>query len=84
MATRHTHRERFVSASELGDYAYCRRAWWLRAVQGVSSEEMSARFEAGRRKHHRHGLSLLVARALIGLAVVLALLAIFAVAWWFR
>jgi hypothetical protein len=73
-ARRPANPERFVSASELGEYAYCRRAWWLRAVQGVTTAEQGTRFQAGRTAHQRHGVSLLLARAL-ALAAVLALLA---------
>lgn len=70
------HPERFISASELGEYAYCRRAWWLRAVKHVPSVEASARFAAGHAAHRRHGLSLLVARALALVAALLVLAAL--------
>ena len=65
---------RFVSASELGEYAYCRRAWWLRVVRGVTTVEQGERFWRGHAAHTRHGTTLLVARALAA-AAVLALLA---------
>jgi hypothetical protein len=73
------HRERFISASEFGEYAYCRRAWWLRAVRGAHSEEQGTRVGEGRAAHERHGYGLLAARAL---AIVAALLAA-AAAFWF-
>jgi len=50
--------DRFISASELGEYAYCRRAWWLRAVQGVTTQTEGKRFSAGHAAHRRHGWSL--------------------------
>lgn len=72
--------ERFVSASELAEYAYCRRAWWLRAVRGATSAEQGTRFGAGRAAHRRHALLLVAARVLAALAV-LALLAALVRAW---
>lgn len=45
---------RFIRASEVGQYAYCARAWWLGQVKGVPSmhgEEMAA----GEAAHLRHG-----------------------------
>jgi hypothetical protein len=73
---RHPHLERFVTASELGDYAYCRRAWWLRAVQGLETDEHSERFERGHARHRAHARTLRVARALLGIAVLLVLAAL--------
>ncbi len=64
------HVERFVSASELGEYAYCRRAWWLRAVRGVTSEVQGERFAAGHSAHERHAWGLRVARLLVLIAIV--------------
>jgi CRISPR/Cas system-associated exonuclease Cas4 (RecB family) len=78
---RATHRERFISASELGEYAYCRRAWWLRAVRGAHSEEQGTRFDEGRAAHERHAYGILVARVLAVAALLLAAAA--AVWFWF-
>ncbi len=80
-ARRSTNPNRFVSASELGEYAYCRRAWWLRAVQGVTTAEQGDRFGRGRRAHARHGATLLLARALAVAAVVALLVALVVSAW---
>lgn len=65
--------ERFVSASELAEYAYCRRAWWLRAVQGVETTALGDRFERGHRAHRAHGHTLRAARLLAFAAAALAL-----------
>ena len=73
--------ERFLSASELGEYAYCRRAWWLRAVRGVTSEKRGYRFSAGHAAHRRHAWSLWWARALGWLAVLVSLASLAALAW---
>jgi hypothetical protein len=73
--------ERFLSASELGEYAYCRRAWWLRAVRGVTTETQGRRFTAGHAAHRRHAWSLWWARALGWLAALLIAAALAALAW---
>ena len=71
-AERPTHRERFISASELAEYAYCRRAWWLHAVRGAEGEGEGRRFEEGRAAHTRHALGILAARACAVAAILLA------------
>jgi hypothetical protein len=73
--------ERFISASELGEYAYCRRAWWLRAVQGVTTAQQGNRFRGGHAEHRRHAWSLWWARALGWLALLLVIAAIALLAW---
>lgn len=73
--------DRFISASELGEYAYCRRAWWLRAVKGVTTATEGTRFSAGHAAHRRHGWSLWWARALGWLAALLVAGALAALAW---
>ena len=47
-------RQRIVRASEIGQYAYCARAWWLGVVQGVPSANQ-AELTAGSEAHHAHG-----------------------------
>ncbi len=75
------HVERFISASELGEYAYCRRAWWLRAVKGVTTAEQGSRFHAGHDAHRRHGATLLAARALLVAAAIALVLALVIALW---
>jgi len=45
-----------VRASELGSYAYCERAWWLRYVAGLEPADAGReRLEAGTVRHAEHG-----------------------------
>jgi CRISPR/Cas system-associated exonuclease Cas4 (RecB family) len=41
-------------ASELSQFAYCRRAWWLSTVLGYPSSNV-AEMDAGARTHAKHG-----------------------------
>jgi hypothetical protein len=69
---------RLIRASEIGEYVFCHRAWWLRAVQGQASvnvREMAAGAEA----HAWHGRGLSAAHGLRLLALVLAAAAVL---WW--
>jgi hypothetical protein len=43
-----------IRASEIGQYVYCHRAWWLGIVQGYRSVNEAA-LVAGARAHARHG-----------------------------
>lgn len=45
----------FISASEIGEYGYCSRAWWYRHVVKLQPPQgYGTRFEAGTRAHSRH------------------------------
>lgn len=41
-------------ASEIGQYAYCRRAWWLRRVGGVKPQNVR-QLKRGTEFHRQHG-----------------------------
>ncbi|MBN1401163.1 MAG: hypothetical protein JXA74_10020 [Anaerolineae bacterium] len=43
-----------ITASEIGRYVYCRRAWWLERVLGYQPENRQA-LERGLRLHEAHG-----------------------------
>ena len=43
-----------LRASEVAQYAYCARAWWLGSVQGLRSSHAEA-LESGRAAHRQHG-----------------------------
>jgi hypothetical protein len=63
-----------IRASEIGNYLYCRRAWWYRK-QGFESENQ-AELSAGTRLHRRHGRKVLAAGLLRTAALGLVLLAL--------
>ena len=63
-----------IRASDIGNYLYCRRAWWYRK-QGVESENQ-AELVAGTELHHRHGRKVLAASLLRNLALLLVLVAL--------
>ena len=60
----------WIRASEISDYVYCRRAWWLKRARGLGSGNTS-RQQAGRRYHNRHGNRVRQVPLLRGLAYVL-------------
>jgi CRISPR/Cas system-associated exonuclease Cas4 (RecB family) len=73
-----------IRASELGQYAYCARAWWLGSVEGVPSANVRE-MDAGKSMHEQHGqtvqLSAWLNRAgIICLALGLLMLALFVLA----
>jgi len=63
-----------IRASELGEYRYCARAWWLRRVQGVASRNQAA-LSSGQQAHDRHGAAVAAWQRQRRLALLLALLA---------
>ena len=72
--------DRIIRASEIGQYEYCARAWWLGRVLGYRShnvEEMTA----GAEQHANHGQQVVsyhhwrrLAYFLLSLAIVVGLL----------
>ena len=70
---------RAVRASEIGEYVFCHRAWWLRQVQGYASAN-TRQLEAGTATHARHGRLVGLSRALSALAVLLLVAALLAAA----
>lgn len=68
-------RRRTIRASEIGQYAYCARAWWLGSVEGLPSghrQEMAA----GEATHQRHGQGVRASLGLGRLAYAVLLLAV--------
>jgi len=66
--------ERIVRASEVGQYAFCARAWWLGSVEGRPSAHRRE-MAAGEAAHRRHGQQVRVSAALARLAYLLLALA---------
>ena len=64
-----------IRASEIGEYVYCARAWWLRRVVGLEPAGRERR-EYGTALHRRHGRAVASSRALLVVALVLVLAAI--------
>jgi hypothetical protein len=67
-----------IRASEIAQYAFCARAWWLGRVQGYRSTNVAA-MQQGTAQHRRHGRSVvgyhLLRRLAVGLIVLAGLLA---------
>ena len=47
-------RSRFIRASEIGEYVYCQRAWWLHHSVGLEPAGRERR-ERGMAQHTQHG-----------------------------
>jgi hypothetical protein len=71
---------RTIRASEIGEYVFCHRAWWLRHVQGHTSANVRQMAD-GTAAHARHGRLTAAVPLLRGAAVLLALAAL--AAWLF-
>lgn len=63
-----------IRASEIGEYAYCARSWWLHRVQGVSSSNVAA-LQSGQQAHDQHGRGVASFHRQRRLALILAVLA---------
>lgn len=60
-----------IRSSDIGNYLYCRRAWWYRK-QGTPSENQ-AEMTAGTELHQRHGRQVLASSLTRNLALALLL-----------
>lgn len=80
-------RQKLIKASEVGEYAFCARAWRMR-LDGYEPANREA-LEAGTRWHREHGRSVNRAGQLRKMATLCALLAIVVLtliflSWWWR
>jgi CRISPR/Cas system-associated exonuclease Cas4 (RecB family) len=66
---------RLIRASEIAQYVYCPRAWWLSKIVGAPSANTQA-LAAGTAAHHRHGRMVWLSRALVAASVGAALMAL--------
>lgn len=64
-----------IRASEIGEYVYCERAWWLRRVAGLEPAGHERR-EYGTVLHRRHGRAVAGSQALILLGAALLVVAV--------
>jgi len=69
-----TERDPVIRASEIGQWVYCHRAWWL-ARQGFENENVAA-LRSGQAEHARHNQRVTRALRLRLLACVLFALGI--------
>lgn len=67
--------DRIIRASEIAEYLFCRRAWWLSHVAGYEIEESEA-LSSGSAYHRRHGGLVWRARAARWIAYTLVFLAV--------
>ena len=67
-----------IRASEIGNYVFCRRAWWYRK-QGLEAENQ-AEMATGTELHRAHGRAVLAAGVfrILGLTLLLLALALLA------
>ena len=64
-----------IRASEIGEYIYCARAWWLHRVVEVEPEGHERR-ERGTMLHQRHGRAVAGSRVLLLVALILIVIAL--------
>jgi hypothetical protein len=67
---------RVIRASEIGEYVFCHRAWWLHRVMGVESANREL-MQAGSAQHVAHGRAVQRADSLQRAAFAFIALAIF-------
>jgi hypothetical protein len=60
-----------IRSSEIGNYLYCRRAWWYHRQGNESTNQ--AEMDRGTHIHRRHGRRVLLAGILRALGLVLLL-----------
>lgn len=67
--------DKWLNASELSEYMYCRRAWWYKHTRNLSSANVR-RLESGSAFHRRHRRRLRTAPWLRGIAYLLLFIAV--------
>jgi CRISPR/Cas system-associated exonuclease Cas4 (RecB family) len=74
-------RDDIIRASEIAQYAFCARAWWLGRVKGYRSANVAA-MQRGTARHRAHGRAVEGYHRLRRLAVALLVLAGVALMVW--
>jgi len=73
--------DRIIRASEINQYVYCAKAWWLGAIDGIEPANVR-QMESGSLTHARHGRAVAIAVWAQRMAVALLLAgAVLAIAW---
>lgn len=74
--------DRIIRASEIGQYDFCAKAWWLGSIEGVPPSNLRE-LQAGAVAHEQHGRQVRrasqlqrAAFVLVGLGVIVLLLAL--------
>ena len=70
-----------IRSSDIGNYLYCRRAWWYRK-QGIESANQ-AELTAGTHLHQKHGRQVLASSLTRTLGLILLLIALVLVVAYF-
>jgi hypothetical protein len=80
----HIASDRIIRASEIGQYDFCAKAWWLGSIDGVQPSNIGE-LQAGTAAHEQHGRQVqrasqmqLIAAGLVVLGVIVLVLALFA------
>jgi CRISPR/Cas system-associated exonuclease Cas4 (RecB family) len=68
-------RSPLIRASEIGEYVYCQRAWWLHHSQGIEPAGRERR-ERGRTLHTQHGQQVWFSHLLLVAGMVFLALAL--------
>ena len=76
-----TSRDEIIRASEIAQYAYCARAWWLARIMGYRSGDLDA-MRDGSARHDAHGRAVRGYQRLSRLASVLLILAVVSLLGW--
>ncbi len=63
-----------IRSSDIGNYLYCRRAWWYRK-QGIESENKTE-LAAGTELHQRHGRQVLASNLTRTVGFILLMISI--------
>lgn len=66
---------RVIRASELAQYGYCAKAWWLGSVMGKASTNVRE-MQSGTAAHQQHGRAVWLSSALRVAAITLVVVAL--------
>lgn len=72
--------QKIISASELGTYIYCARAWWYRNLD-APNENLSDMNE-GTRFHRKMGMRLSAMRVARIILILMLIAALGLISWW--